>query len=91
MILCIHFFVSLESSRTRAVDDDVDSTLTPEIQQNGCDAATKADLDAFFDPLTSQLEGLPRELREANDQIDRCIAFKNAKATEIAAALGKSK
>jgi alanyl aminopeptidase len=61
----------------------------PEIQQNGCDSATKADLDAFFNPLTSQLEGLPRELREANDQIDRCIAFKNAKATEIAAALGK--
>jgi alanyl aminopeptidase len=59
----------------------------PEIQQYGCDAATKADMDAFFDPLTSQLEGLPRQLREANDQIDRCIAFKNAKATQIAAAL----
>jgi alanyl aminopeptidase len=63
----------------------------PEIQQNACDVATKADLDAFFDPLTSQLEGLPRELKEANDQIDRCIAFKNAKATEIAAALKTAK
>jgi alanyl aminopeptidase len=59
----------------------------PEIQQYGCDAATKSDLDAFFDPLTSQLEGLPRELKETNDQIDRCIAFKSAKASEIAAAL----
>jgi hypothetical protein len=59
----------------------------PEIQQNGCDAATKADLNAFFDPLTSQLEGLPRELKEANDQIDRCAAFKDAKAGEIATAL----
>ncbi len=59
----------------------------PEIQQYGCDAATKADLNAFFEPLASQLEGLPRELRETNDQIDRCIAFKNAKASEIAAAL----
>jgi cytosol alanyl aminopeptidase len=59
----------------------------PEIQQYGCDAATKTDLDAFFDPLTGQLEGLPRELKEANDQIERCVAFKSAKATEIAAAL----
>jgi alanyl aminopeptidase len=59
----------------------------PEIQQYGCDAATKTDLDAFFDPLTSQLEGLPRELKEANDQIDRCVAFKNAKAAEISLAL----
>ena len=63
----------------------------PEIQQYGCDAATKADLNAFFGPLTGQLEGLPRELREANDQIDRCVAFKNAKATEIAAALKVAK
>jgi alanyl aminopeptidase len=63
----------------------------PEIQQYGCDAATKADLDAFFDPLTSQLVGLPRELKEANDQIDRCVAFKGAKASEIAAALQQLK
>jgi hypothetical protein len=61
----------------------------PEILQYGCDAQTKSDMDAFFGPLTGQLEGLPRELREANDQIDRCVAFKNAKAPEIAAALGK--
>ncbi|HEY1838509.1 MAG TPA: M1 family metallopeptidase [Rhizomicrobium sp.] len=63
----------------------------PEIQQYACDTATKSDLDAFFDPLTSQLEGLPRELKEANDQIDRCIAFKNAKAPQIAAALKVAK
>ena len=38
-------------------------------------------------PRANELVGAPRELREANDQIDRCIAFKSAKGVEIATAL----
>jgi alanyl aminopeptidase len=59
----------------------------PDIQTLGCDAAAKADLDAFFGPKTSQLSGTPRTLKENDDRINRCIAFKNAKAGEISAAL----
>jgi hypothetical protein len=59
----------------------------PDIQTFGCDAATKADMDAFFGPKTGQLAGTPRTLKENDDRIDRCVAFKNAKAAEISAAL----
>src|ERR1700740_3313908 len=59
----------------------------PDIQTFGCDAATRADLDAFFGPKTGQLAGTPRTLKENDDRIDRCIAFKSAKAGEISAAL----
>jgi alanyl aminopeptidase len=60
---------------------------TPDILSYGCDAAASADLDAFFGPKTGQLVGTPRTLTENDDRIARCIAFKNAKAGEISAAL----
>jgi len=63
----------------------------PDIMKFACDARSKADLDGFLGPKTSQLEGTPRVLRENDDRIDRCIAFKGAKASEIAAALQQIK
>jgi alanyl aminopeptidase len=59
----------------------------PDLQSYGCDAAAKTDLDAFFGPKTGQLSGTPRTLKEDDDRINRCIAFKSAKAGEISAAL----
>ena len=59
----------------------------PDIQSFGCDAASKADLDAFFGPKTAILAGTPRTLKENDDRINRCMAFKAAKAAEISAAL----
>jgi len=59
----------------------------PDIQQFACDTAMQDDLMAFFGPKTSQLEGTPRTLKEASDKINRCIAFKQAKGAEIAAAI----
>jgi alanyl aminopeptidase len=59
----------------------------PNILGNACDAGSKAELNAFFGPRVGEMTGGPRNLREVNDQIDRCIALKQAKGTEIAAAL----
>ncbi|MGN6517450.1 MAG: M1 family metallopeptidase [Rhizomicrobium sp.] len=59
----------------------------PDILKFACDANAKADLAAFFGPKTSQLTGTPRTLKENEDRIDRCIAFKQAKGAEIAAAI----
>ena len=59
---------------------------TPEIQKFGCDAQSKTDLHAFFGPKTAELVGTPRTLRENKDRIDRCMAFKNAKAVDLASA-----
>jgi alanyl aminopeptidase len=63
----------------------------PDIQKFGCDAAAKSDLDAFFLPKTGELQGTPRTLKENDDRIDRCVAFKQAKGAEIAAALKAAK
>ncbi|HEY2033462.1 MAG TPA: M1 family aminopeptidase, partial [Rhizomicrobium sp.] len=59
----------------------------PNILQFACDPGAKADLAAFFGPKTGQLTGTPRALKENEDRIDRCIAFKQAKGAEIAAAI----
>ena len=63
----------------------------PNMQENGCDAAAKADLDGFFGSKTADLPGTPRVLKENDDRIDRCIAFRQAKGGEIAAAIAKLK
>jgi alanyl aminopeptidase len=52
-----------------------------------CDEASRADLDSFFRPKLAALPGAARPLALAEEQIDRCIAFKAAKGAEIAAAL----
>ncbi|MBS0277638.1 MAG: M1 family metallopeptidase [Proteobacteria bacterium] len=60
---------------------------TPDILNLGCDEKAKAGLTAFFGPKAAQLTGTPRTLKENVDRIDRCIAFKQAKGAEIAAAV----
>jgi hypothetical protein len=60
---------------------------TPDIQKFACDARSKADLHAFFAPKTAELVGTPRTLRENEDRIDRCIAFKAARGGDIARTL----
>ena len=57
----------------------------------GCDAAAKGELDGFFGPRTGELQGTTRTLKENDDRIDRCIAFKQAKGAEITAALKAAK
>ena len=59
----------------------------PAIQTFGCDAASKADLQAFFAPKAHDLEGLPRVLQQSEEGIQRCMAFKAAKGAQINAAL----
>jgi hypothetical protein len=59
----------------------------PDIQKFACDAESKASLHAFFAPKIAELEGTPRTLRENEERIDRCIAFRRAKGAEINAAV----
>src|SRR6185503_9369778 len=60
---------------------------TPGILQYACDGKAKNDLAAFLGPKTSQITGTPRTLKENEDRIDRCVAFKQAKGTEISGAI----
>jgi alanyl aminopeptidase len=60
---------------------------TPDIQTFGCDLADKSDLHAFFAPKVNELEGVPRVLKENEERIDRCMAFKAAKGAEVNAAV----
>ena len=62
-------------------------SFAADIQKFGCDARTKADLVSFLGPKAKDFDGMPRTLRENEDRIDRCIAFKKAKGAEINAAL----
>jgi hypothetical protein len=64
---------------------------TPGLLSNACDANEKSDLDTFFGPKTGELTGTPRTLKENDDRIDRCIAFKRAKGAQIASAIGALK
>ncbi|HEY2071493.1 MAG TPA: M1 family metallopeptidase [Rhizomicrobium sp.] len=63
----------------------------PGIFTFGCDAGAKSDMDGYFGPKAQELQGTTRTLRHADDRIDRCIAFKEAKASEIVAALKAAK
>ncbi len=63
----------------------------PDVLASACDASAKADLNAFFGPKTATLTGTPRTLKENDDRIDRCVAFKQAKGPEIAAAIAALK
>jgi alanyl aminopeptidase len=61
----------------------------PDIQRYGCDPQTKADLATFFAPKTKDLVGSARVLKQTEERIDRCIAFKAAKGSELATAFGR--
>jgi alanyl aminopeptidase len=63
----------------------------PGAMARACDKASRADLDSFFRPKLSIVPGAARPLALAEEQIDRCIAFKTAKGAEIAAAFRRAK
>ena len=63
---------------------------TPGIAGEACDTAARGELDAFFRPKIAHLPGTPRTLALAEEQIDRCLAFRAAKGDEIRAALRNS-
>ncbi|HTQ14979.1 MAG TPA: M1 family metallopeptidase [Rhizomicrobium sp.] len=65
--------------------------FAPGIFAYACDAASKDEMDGYFGPKTGDLQGLAQSLRQNDDRIDRCIAFKAAKGAEIDAALKAAK
>jgi len=56
--------------------------------ENQCDAASRDELSAFFAPKLNTLVGIARPLAMAEERISRCIAFRAAKAKDVATALG---
>jgi aminopeptidase N len=53
----------------------------------GCDAGFRDDARSFFAPKLAIMVGAPRQLAQALETIDRCVALKAARGAEIAAAL----
>jgi alanyl aminopeptidase len=64
---------------------------TPRILANACDSGARADIEAFFRPKVPQLPGTQRTLALAEEQIDRCIAFKSARGAEVESAVRAAK
>jgi len=54
-------------------------------------AGERKDLESFFRPKVPQLPGTQRTLALAEQQIDRCLAFKDAKGAEVVAAFRAAK
>jgi cytosol alanyl aminopeptidase len=63
----------------------------PSMLSSSCSAGERKDLEAFFRPKVSQLPGTQRTLALAEQQIDRCLAFKDAKGAEVEAAFRAAK
>jgi alanyl aminopeptidase len=63
---------------------------TPGILGEACDGVTRAQGDYFFRPKIASLPGTPRTLALAEEQIDRCVAFRDTKGAEIRDALRQS-
>ena len=59
----------------------------PKILATACDTSAITDTDSFFGPKVHELEGTGRVLAQTREKIESCIAFKQAKAGEISAAL----
>jgi alanyl aminopeptidase len=55
--------------------------------RTACDVASRDDADGFFRPKLSELIGVDAALTLTEQQITRCIAFRQAKGAEIASAL----
>jgi alanyl aminopeptidase len=63
----------------------------PAILANACDAGSRSDVETFFRPKVPQLPGTQRTLALAEEQIDRCIAFKSARGAEVESAIKAAK
>jgi alanyl aminopeptidase len=63
--------------------------LLPHVGDGFCDAESRAELDAFFQPLTTKYVGAARELAKVLEGIDLCIARTAAQRPSVAAFLAK--
>jgi cytosol alanyl aminopeptidase len=63
----------------------------PLILANACDSGLRGDVESFFRPKVPQLPGTHRTLALAEEQIDRCIAFKQARGAEVESAVKAAK
>jgi len=63
----------------------------PLILAGACDSGSRSDLESFFRPKVPQLPGTQRSLALAEEQIDRCIAFKQARGAEVESAIKAAK
>ncbi|HEY0303146.1 MAG TPA: M1 family aminopeptidase [Rhizomicrobium sp.] len=73
---------------------DFEKRLTPQgtgylatILQNACDAPARAEVDGFFHARLGKAWGARQLTTQTAERIERCIAFRKAKGTEISAAL----
>jgi len=64
---------------------------TPGILANACDAGARSDVESFFRPKVAELPGVQRPLALSEEQIDRCIAFKQARGAEVESAIKAAK
>jgi alanyl aminopeptidase len=63
----------------------------PLILAGACDGGSRTEVETFFRPKVPQLPGTQRSLALAEEQIDRCIAFKQARGAEIESAIRAAK
>jgi cytosol alanyl aminopeptidase len=73
--------------------DSIEARVTPDRMagilrrlDSACDVETRDRITRIYRPRLDRYEGAPRQLKQVVESTDRCIAFKNAKAGEIAAA-----
>jgi alanyl aminopeptidase len=59
----------------------------PSLFNEACDPDTRKSLEDFFRPQVATVPGLARSLDLAEERIDRCIAFRDAKAKDVRDAL----
>lgn len=55
-----------------------------------CDGDTRKDMEDFFQPKVAAIPGLKRPLALAEEHIDRCIAFRDAKGKAVRTALAEA-
>jgi alanyl aminopeptidase len=71
----------------REVGDDYAASL-PQVGGAFCDAAHRAELDAFFSDRVKNYTGGPRTLAQTLEGIDRCVAQRQKRVPELEAFLG---
>ena len=59
----------------------------PGALRQACDIRSSDELKAFFNPKVATLRGIARPLSLAEEDIARCVAFRQSEARDIAAAL----
>ncbi|MGH6873348.1 MAG: M1 family metallopeptidase, partial [Rhizomicrobium sp.] len=88
-VLWAWFKANFDAIKGRVSDQGM--AFAPGIFTYACDAAAKQEMDGYFAPKVGALEGLAQNLKQNDDRIDRCMAFKASKGAEINAALKAAK